>query len=260
MNHMASQDFKRWLRLSKYFLIIPVVLVLSDLVVLAYPYRSMDYHYQINNQTYYSDMPINDSLIQVFHRVALKAETWPFYNSDHKTDICIFQKQENYNFYSRLAFIKETVPAFNLSIFETSLVSLPRLQKIRANSYRAPRYSVFEGEINHAISHELVHEYFVAANGYLSYLTLPAWKREGLAEYLAGLEPNKSRESLNSRAKTNLNDRNLSNHVREYNRWALMVEYLLDVKRLTVSQLIDDNIKLNPVETELRNWVISKDN
>lgn len=257
---MKSQNGKRWLRLVRYFLIIPVILVISDLVVLAHPNWSLDYHYEINNQTYYSDLPLNDSLIQIFHEVASKSETWPFYNADHKTDICIFQNQENYNFYRRMAFIKKTIPAYNLSLFETSLVSISRLQEIEANSYHAPRYSVFEGEINHAISHELVHDYFVAASGYLSYLTLPVWKREGLAEYLAGLEPNKSREPLDIRGNINLNDRNFSHHVREYNRWALMVEYLLDVKRLTIPELIDDNIELDSVETEFRNWVVSNEN
>lgn len=247
----------RWFRWLGYFVLALLIVVSLDLIVLAHPNWSLDYSYQIDNQTFYSDQPIDEKMEKLFQRVSAKTRTWPFYDAGHKTDICVFHERKNYNFYRRLSLVGETIPGFNLSIVSVSFVSIPRLNEIKANSYYAPRYSVFEGDLVHGITHELVHDYFVEAKGLLSNYSLPRWKREGLAEYLAGVEPDQVRESLYSRALANFNEPNWSNHVREYNRWELVVEYLINNEQLTIDQLVSEDTEFESCRSRLQQWLAS---
>lgn len=106
----------------------------------------------------------------------------------------------------------------------------------------ADRQRSLSGVIAHEVTHLLVRKKL----GYLRNLTLPAWKQEGYAEYVAG-GTLLDRESGVRRWKENpANDSGY-----RYFKYYMLVKYVIDVKKLSVEDLFTRNFDMQSLERDV---------
>lgn len=157
-----------------------------------------------------------------------------------------------------------TAQGFNLSVFGNSYVSKTRVAALGARTGQAPKYSVWEGDPAHTIAHEIGHDYFAKRIGPGRWCKLPFWEQEGLPEYIANSGPVKSDKSLTLKRRIELLDDPLTlSATQDWHRhcWAkihyeawLLVEYLLEIKNLSLEQIIDDSLSKDAVIIDMRSW------
>ncbi|MDH4045857.1 MAG: hypothetical protein OEY20_16990 [Gemmatimonadota bacterium] len=240
-------------------------LVMAPLVgwigVLAFP--QVVCHHQVRAgviRLYYDDMPeaAARALAQaVDHRLRASG----FADSAKTVRAFLFQRPAAYGWITRLSGVPREAQGFNLSLIGNTFVSGPRVAALGEQSGRRPRYSVWEGDPAHTIAHEVGHQYVVDRIGRRA---LPQWKREGLAEYMAniGLIRADSTAGLVSRLGVFDDDQAWSaTRGSARNGWdrihyeaGLLVEFLMDVRGHTLTDIAADSVTQEGTRTALRAW------
>ncbi len=180
----------------------------------------------------------------------------PLYDSTRYARAFYFQNEKWFAFYARLSFLTMEPQGFNLSIFGNSYIDGPRVERLGKFSGGKPRLSVFEGEVSHIAAHEIAHQYIIERFGRGTWQNLPHWKREGLPEYLAnfGVRANDSLLGFEQRVDI-LNDPNQWNEVRGWDRIhyeaGLLVEYLVEIKGMTLDEVVDREIQKAEIRDEM---------
>ncbi len=220
-------------------------------------------HHQVRAgsiRLYYDDMPeaAARALAQaVDHRLRASG----FADSTRTARVFVFQRPSAYRWITRLSGVPREAQGFNLSLLGNTFVSGPRVAALGEQSGQGPRYSVWEGDLAHTIAHEVGHQY---VGDRIGRRTLPQWKREGLAEYVAniGLIRADSTADLVSRLGV-FDDDEAWSSTRESARkgWdrihfetGLLVEFLIDVRGYALADVAADSVTEESTRTQLRTW------
>jgi len=250
-------------KLLKWFLRVlgtGLVLFCVYVCILANPQFMFPFEYRIGKITFYADSEINDELMTVAEDVADQVRNTEVFDPAHETEIFLCHDQSTYNIFARMTLVGTHIPGYNLSVLTNSFVSIPRIAEMSLMGKNAPQYSVFEGELCHGISHEVIHDYMVKKIGFFSNRRLPTWKREGYAEYKASL--NRLRldtdQSLIDRVKQIEENTYWSAHVVEYFSWRTVTEYLFEIENCSLGNFLVEDLTYEDAQRNMLAWYNSK--
>ena len=206
-------------------------------ILLAFPYPFFRYHARAENIAVFSDESISPALFPILHDVERRLQRSPLNDASlhHRVFIC----NETWRFVL-LANTDSHAGGVNKAWLNQSIFL--RRANIPGDRLLGPSGKEVAGDrtLAYFITHEIVHSLEERHLGRYGYLRLPAWKREGYADYVArdsgfvfaerlaafernAFEMNPARSGL-------------------YLRYQLFVTYLLDEKRLTPQQMLTDQI------------------
>ena len=122
-----------------------------------------------------------------------------------------------------------------------------------------PKYLTREGSMVHVATHELMHQYLGDAYGEIASRFLPIWKVEGYCEYRVNqfVAPRDNGYTIPERIDIYLDDSQwnptASIH-RPYYIWGLMIEYLINVKGMSLEKIMGDSVTKGDIYKEVMSW------
>jgi len=242
------------------------VVVLAVLVggigMLAFPQVLCRHQVQAGSiRLYYDDMSVAAAR-ELARAVDHRLQASGFGDSTGTARVFLFQRPSAYAWIARLSAVPQEAQGFNLSLLGNTFVNGSRVAALGELSGRGPRFSVWEGDPAHTIAHEVGHQ--VVVNN-IGRRTMPQWKSEGLAEYIAniGLIREDSTEDLASRLGIFDDDQAwISTRGSARKGWdrvhyeaGLLVEFLIDVRGCTLAEVAADNVTRESTRAALRSWI-----
>lgn len=240
--------------------LVALALILAiPISALAFPYPFFEHSGKFGHCVVYSDEEWFPGFDAVMRDVNMRLESVDLLPAGSENRIFLCRSQKRYSTLARISRVNPNVQGFNLSIFGNTFVSVPRVDYTRMVSGGLPRYGVREGDLAHVIAHEVIHDLCQNRIGFINYLRLPVWKREGYAEYgaVAGAIRRAGGPGLKERIPVLLNDCNWygpEDYAKEYYRGELLVEYLSDIEGLTFEQIMSDDVVLNEAHERMMKW------
>ena len=207
------------------------VIAAACVFLLVYPQGVFAHEIRYNHITVYSRQPFDDSIYAVLNRVEAQLSASPLNDTTLEPKIFLTNSQKLYTFLSLgigwNSFGKgyPLLPTNNVFINEADVSRDLVFRKSETGSQRS-----LSGVISHEITHLLIRKKF----GYVKNITMPSWKKEGYAEYVAG-GSTLNQETGVSLWKANPND----GSGYQYFKYYLTVKYLLEQDRLPVEELFN---------------------
>jgi len=225
------------------------------LAVLAYPELWFSERARLGSLTFYSDVPFAADFEATMRDVERRLQAVPIYQAGVSQHVFVCGSPERFAFFARLSRVPPSVPGFNLSLFNNSFVSLSGLAERRRQNHGQTPHSALAGDVGQAIAHELMHDYMVADIGFFRNLRLPAWKTEGYVEYASTLAASRDDSTATLPARIGIWSNGISNaRARDYYGWGLAVEYLSEVRGLSLEDFLDENVTLGAAQAEMLTW------
>lgn len=241
-----------------------VTLVLAMwMAVAAFPQPLFPYKQKFGSCIVYSDEAFDGDFADVMTSVNMRLDALELHGPDKHPRVFVCHSPKLFAFYARLSFVNPAVQGYNISLFGNSFVSLPRIFAFRLATGGFPPYGAREGSIAHIIAHEILHEYGVDEIGFITYNRLPRWKREGYSEYGATIAAVRRDNSLGlperlAILQNDANWRSGTDWFREHYRWALMVEYLSDIRGYRFADIVHDTVTYDDTYAALLAWAESR--
>ena len=238
-----------------------LIFVAFYILILAYPKPLFANKLTHNNYTVYSDEEIPTTFTEILKDVENRLKVLEIYDSTLTPNIFICNSKNLYGFFVTLVGLTKNSQGFNISLFGNAFIQIPRVEYINRYHDKRLKYTHLTGNIEHVISHELVHILDTKYYGFWNSKYRPVWKAEGYCEYgsTIALIRKDSTNNLYKRA-SHYFEHDLygaSNHSKIYYRAQLMVEYLFEKKNYTIDMLADTNTKGDNVFKELKQWYFS---
>jgi len=236
---------------------VAIVIVLLALGVLTTPgpffpeeklYRAIAVH---------SETPIGHEIDSIMADVFKRLDAVPIYDPNRKFDLCLCSTQDKFTFFSRLKRGPNRMMGFN--VWGNCYVNGDLLKELAVKTGGKPKYMARGGSVVHIATHELMHGYLSDAYGAFASRCLPEWKAEGYCEYGVNqfVAPLDSGCTIPERIDIYLDDSqwNLtaSTHRGHY-VWGLMMEYLINVKDMSLEQIMADSVTEDAVYREMMDW------
>lgn len=140
-------------------------------------------------------------------------------------------------------------------------ISKPFIDEVyseRKAANKIVRYSAMEGNMEEVICHEIVHSFVYNKLCSIKASSLPAWKQEGYAEYGANILPKRNDTTYHFKNRVDLyKDSSFwdgNKFVFEYYEAEILVEFLIDVKKMTFEQLMTDTVTYQRALKELNEY------
>ena len=214
---------------------------------LAFPYPMFSYEASYRNMTVYSDRPIPVAIEPVLQSVENRLEKSPINDPSlqHRVFIC-----NSNRLFALFANSEYRVGGKNYTWLNRNIFL--RRSHIGRNRLVSPSGNEVPGErtLAYFVAHEITHSLEVNYLGRYSYFKLPAWKREGYADFVAKGGDFDSPKEL---AAFQRDDREMD-PVRSglYLRYQLLVTYVMDQKRISAQVLLTQRFDRATLESELR--------
>ena len=217
------------------------------MAVIAFPYPFFSHEVHFENITVYSDQSISPALLSILNDVQGRLQKSPLNDPTLQHRLFICNKGWLFTFLANTDYRAGGVNKawLNQNIFL-------RRSDIERNRVIGPSGKEVSGErtLAYFITHEITHSLEVHLLGRYAYIRLPAWKREGYADYIARDSEFVFAERLAA----------LQNNAPEmspqgsglYLRYELFVAYLLDVAHLTPEEMLTDSFAETTLEHTLR--------
>ncbi len=187
-----------------------------------------------------------------------------FYDPTRRDRVFLFQDRNRYKQYLKLTFQRTVPSGFNLSMVGNSYVCEAVVRELGEATGGQPGFSIWDGDLAHIAAHEIGHQYIADRIGDGRWRRLPHWKQEGLPEYIANIGPIRKKPSLDLSARIGL----LKNDAlwgatppgrrpgwdRVHYEAELLVEFLLDVKGMTLEQVVSDQVHRADTYSAMMNW------
>ena len=251
--------FRRILRLVLWLVAIILLLFSLQVTILAFPQIALPQYTQVGTVAIYYDGDLDTDIHKLASEVDRRLQASRFYNPSRRDRIFLFQSQKLYQFYARLAFVTPLAQGFNLSIISNSYLNVPRVMALAGNRTNPPKYSIWEGSLAHTIAHEIGHQYVTDHIGRDKWRRLPHWKQEGLPEYIANISliRNDSQLTLYDRIEILSRDEAWDNTYewdRIHFKAGLLVEYLIEIERYSLEEIMADSVLAEDVYSEMLAW------
>jgi len=216
-------------------------------ILLAFPYPLFSYTERFHDITIYSDRPISPNLRFVVDSVRERLRKSPL--NDESQHHRIFICNSDWRF---IVFTNRDYHAAGVNQAWLNRNIFLRRSDIEHNRLIGPSGKVVPGErtLAYYITHEIVHSLEVRCLGRWSYLQLPAWKREGYADYVAKAPNFISAERLAAlrRNAPEMNPKGSGLYLRHH----LLVAYLLDVQKMDPDKMLRQPFSETLLERQLR--------
>ena len=220
-----------------------VSLVVAYVLLLCFPQVLFAHEISYRNLRVYSREPIGENIYAVLDRVESRLATSEI--NDSKVQPKIFLTN-GFSLYAVLSLYLGSnsfgkgyaaLPTNNIFINKSDLAKDLVYRNSVANNER-----ILSGVIAHEITHFLIRKRF----GYWRNLTMPTWKKEGYAEYVAG-GSTLSYEAGVKMWKTNPKD----GAGYRYFKYYMLVKYLLEHDKLSVDDLFNRDFDVQSLEDEV---------
>jgi hypothetical protein len=248
---------KLTIRILAILVALVVGLVLLIVGALSHPGIFFPEQKQYRAITVYSECPIGPATDSVMAEVFRRLDAVPTYDPDQAYDLCLCCTRERFGFFSRLK--RGPTQIMGFQFFHSTYVNCELLGDLAKWTGGRPKYMAREGSIVHTATHELMHGYLSDAYGTLASRRLPEWKSEGYCEYGVNqyVAPRDSGFSLAERIDIYSDDTQwnatASTHRGHY-LWGLMMEYLINVKGMTLEQVMADSVTTDDVLPQMMDW------
>ncbi len=145
--------------------------------------------------------------------------------------------------------------------FNKIYISAPFIEQVysdRKAANKIVRYSAMEGSVEEIICHEIIHSFVYNKLGSIEASSLPGWKQEGYGEYGANILPKRNDTTYRFKDRVDLyKDSSFWNGNKfafEYYEAEILVEFLIDVKKMTFEQLMIDTFTYQMALKELNDY------
>jgi hypothetical protein len=219
---------------------IPWVLVLGYVLLLCFPQVIYGHEMTYKNMTISSRGPVDESIRTVLDKVESRLAASPLNNPEVRPRIVLTGNSRHYamlslyiggnSFGKGFAMLPTQNVFINRADYQNDLV----FRNARENNQRS-----LSGVIAHEITHLLVKKRF----GYVRNLTMPAWKKEGYAEYVGGGSTLSHEEGVRL---WKANPRDATGY--QYFKYMMLVKYLLEHDKITVDDLFNRDFDVQVLE------------
>jgi hypothetical protein len=235
--YRAAKQKSRVYRATRYALF---SVVLAYILLLCFPQVLFGHQVSSGNLTVYSREPLDENINVLLDRVQQRLATSPLNSADVKPKIFF---TNSFRFYSVLSLYVGD------NSFGKGYAALPT-SNIFINKSDAASDLVFRNEpsrnqrsLSGVIAHEITHLLVRKRYGYWRNLTMPAWKKEGYAEYVAG-DTTLDYETGVRLWKANPSD----SSGYQYFKYYMLVKYLLEHDKLSVDDLFNREFDVEALE------------
>jgi hypothetical protein len=236
----AAKANNRTYRVLRYLL---VSFAVAYLLLLSFPQVLFAHQISYKNLKVYSREPLDQNIYAVLDRVEARLATAEINNQEIKPKLFL---TNGFTLYSLLSLYLggdsfgkgfPVLPTNNIFICKSDLAKDLVFRRAAANNDRS-----LSGVIAHETTHLLIRKKF----GYWRNLTMPTWKKEGYAEYVAGgstlpYETGVKMWKTNPRDGTGY----------QYFKYYMLVKYLLERERLSVEDLFNRDFDLHSLEEKV---------
>ena len=215
-------------------------LVLAYVLLLCFPQVLFGHQVSSGNLTVYSRAPLDQNIHTVLDRVQQRLAASPINNTDVKPKIFL---TNSFGFYSVLSlYVGDNSFGKGYAALNTNNVFINRSDAANDLVFRnspAQNQRSLSGVIAHEITHLLIRKRY----GYWRNLTMPTWKKEGYAEYIA------SGSTLDDQTGVRMWKANPSDSTGyQYFKYYMLVKYLLEHDKLSVDDLFNRNFDMQVLE------------
>lgn len=227
-------------RIVRYLL---VTLVVGYILLLSFPQVLFAHQMSYGNVTVYSREPVDQNIDAVLHKAEARLATSEINSQELRPKIFLTNGFRLYSFLSLYiggnSFGKgyPLLPTSNIFINKTDLANDLVLRKAPAH---------YERSLSGVIAHEITHLLIRNRYGYWRNFTMPAWKKEGYAEYVAGgstlpYETGVKMWKANPKDGTGY----------QYFKYYMLVKYLLEHDKLSVDDLFSRDFDVPALEAQV---------
>jgi len=220
-----------------------VSLAAAYVLLLCFPQVLFAHQVTYKNFTVYSREPLDQNVYAMLDKVEARLATSAINNTQVRPKIFLTNSQQLYSALS--LYIGANSFGKGFGILPTNNVFINNADVARDLVFRkAPEFNQrsLSEVVAHKVTHLLVREKF----GYVKNVTMPAWKREGYAEYVSGGTTLDYATGANLWKANPQNDRGY-----QYFKYYMLVKYLMDHDKLTVEQLFTRDFDRAELETRV---------
>jgi hypothetical protein len=227
-------------RIGRYLLLSAAA---AFIFLLAYPQVLFAHQVSYKNFTVYSREPLDPNIYVVLDKVEAQLAASPINDTTVKPKIFFTNSQKLYSLLSLYiggnSFGKgfPLLPTNNLFINETDVARDLVFRRASTANQRS---------LSGVLAHEITHLHIRRRLGYLGNITLPTWKKEGYAEYVAG-SSTLDHETGVRMWKANPKD----GTGYQYFKYHMMLKYLLETEKLTVEEVFTRDIDTVELERKV---------
>jgi hypothetical protein len=239
----AYREYRAAKAKSKAYKIVRSVFLLTAaafVFLLVYPQILFAHEVGYKNFTVYSRQPLDQSIHTVLDKVDAQLSASPINDTTVEPKIFFTNSQKLYSLLSLYIGWNSfgrgypLLPTNNVFINEADVSRDLVFRKAATGSQRS---------LSGVISHEITHLHIRRKFGYVRNFTMPSWKKEGYAEYVAG------GSTLDYESGVKLWKANPNGGTGyQYFKYYLTVKYLLETDKVTVEDLFNRDI--DPVQVE----------
>jgi hypothetical protein len=204
-------------------------------------------NYKFKKYNLYTNSVLNNSS-ELLSKIDQRLKACELYSDKIDHNIYIFSSESKFKFYSKVAGSGYPAQGFNMHAFNNIYISKPFIEQVHSDRKKASKlvpYSAMEGTIEETICHEIIHSFVYERLGSKKASSLPTWKQEGYAEYGANIYSKKNDANYNFKDRVELYNNTEfwegNKFVFEYYEAEILVEFLMDIKKVTFNQLMSDN-------------------
>jgi len=218
-----------------------------------------NWHYQVDNFNIYSDSEITSAEILLLKKeINDRVIACEIFKEDLEHNIYISSSEKKFSFFAKIVGSSYPAQGFNINYLNKIFISesfINETHKERKAANKLIPYSALEGDIIEIICHEIIHSFVYDKLGAEKYALIPFWKQEGYAEYAANIsiKEKDSLYSFNNRVDIYLDDEFWGDNkaVKDYYEAELLVENLIENKKMSFDLLMSDSITLEYAQNQL---------
>ena len=218
-------------------------LVATYVLLLCFPQVLFAHQVTYRNFTVYSRQPLDQSVYVMLDKVEARLATSEINNTQVRRKIFLTNSQRLYSMLS--LYLDANSFGKGFGILPTNNVFINEADVARDLVFRkAPAFN--QRSLSEVVAHEVTHLLIREKFGYVKNVTMPAWKREGYAEYVSGGTTIDYATGVNLWKTNPQNDRGY-----QYFKYYMLVKYLMDHDKLTVEQLFTRDFNQAELETKV---------
>jgi hypothetical protein len=216
---------------------------LAFFLLLSFPQVLFAYQASHNNLTVYSREPLDPKIHAVLEQVEAKLAKSEISNPNIKPRIFISNSHGMYAIFSLFvgtnSFAKgyPILPTKNVFVNKSDVARDVVFRNSQTDSERS-----LSGVIAHEVTHFLIREKF----GYIKNVTMPAWKKEGYCEYVAGGPLLDYERGVQKWKQSPANDTGY-----RYFKYYMLVKYLIEIKKMSVEEMFTRDFDVASLEHEV---------
>lgn len=215
------------------------------MLLLCYPQVLFAHQVTYKNFTVYSREPLDQSVYAMLDKVEATLATSEINNTAVKPKIFL---TNSHQFYAALSlYIGGNSFGKGMPVLANNNVFINKADVANDLVFRkSPEYNSrsLSGVVSHEITHLLVRQKF----GYVRNLTMPAWKKEGYAEYVAG---GSTVDYATGVRRWKANPGNDTGY--QYFKYYMLIKYLLETEKLSVEELFNRDFDRSTLEAKVLN-------